>query len=161
MRIGFTKLAPNRAAATAKIPGSSMVRLAFDVPSSTASRAIRDSGANVSERSLLIEDAAAMLRVSRRTVYYRIREGRLRTIHTRCGSQRVLVSSIEALLRETRGEGTKPSNGPNGAETETMARNHALAQGSVAPGREGGPGSREVEGPPVPPNGNVGRSNCC
>ena len=53
-----------------------------------------------SERSLLIDDAAQILRVSRRTVYYRIREGRLRTIRTRCGSQRVLVSSIEALLRE-------------------------------------------------------------
>ena len=53
-----------------------------------------------SERSLLIDDAAQILRISRRTVYYRIREGRLRTIRTRCGSQRVLVSSIEALLRE-------------------------------------------------------------
>ena len=41
--------------------------------------------------------------MSRRTVYYRIREGRLQTIRTRCGSQRVLVSSIEALLRELRG----------------------------------------------------------
>ena len=53
-----------------------------------------------SERSLLIDDAAQILRVSRRTVYYRIREGRLRTIRTRCGSQRVLLTSIEALLRE-------------------------------------------------------------
>ena len=53
-----------------------------------------------SERSLLIDDAAQILRVSRRTVYYRIREGRLQTIRTRCGSQRVLVASIEALLRE-------------------------------------------------------------
>ena len=35
----------------------------------------------------------------RRTVYYRIREGRLRTIRTRCGTQRVLLSSIEDLLR--------------------------------------------------------------
>jgi len=34
-------------------------------------------------------------------VYYRIREGRLQTIRTRGGSQRVLWSSIEALLRET------------------------------------------------------------
>jgi len=56
--------------------------------------------AGTSERSLLIDDAAQVLGVSRRTVYYRIREGRLRTIRTRCGSQRVLVSSIEALLRE-------------------------------------------------------------
>ena len=56
-----------------------------------------------SERSLLINDAAAVLCVSRRTVYYRIREGRLRTLRTRCGSQRVLLSSIEALLDERRG----------------------------------------------------------
>jgi excisionase family DNA binding protein len=55
------------------------------------------------ERSLLIDGAAEALGVSRRTVYYRIREGRLRTIRTRCGSQRVLVSSIEALLREMGG----------------------------------------------------------
>jgi excisionase family DNA binding protein len=52
------------------------------------------------ERSLLIDDAAQVLGVSRRTIYYRIRDGKLKTIRTRCGSQRVLVSSIEALLRE-------------------------------------------------------------
>ena len=53
------------------------------------------------ERSLLIDDAARLMGVSRRTVYYRIREGRLRTIRTRCGSQRVLLSTIESLLRGT------------------------------------------------------------
>jgi excisionase family DNA binding protein len=52
------------------------------------------------DRTLFIEDAAALLGVSRRTVYYRIREGRLQTIKTRCGSQRVLLSSLEALARE-------------------------------------------------------------
>jgi excisionase family DNA binding protein len=52
-----------------------------------------------SERSFLIDDAARLLGVSRRTVYYRIREGRLLTIRARCGSQRVLLSSIEALMR--------------------------------------------------------------
>jgi excisionase family DNA binding protein len=51
-------------------------------------------------RSLFIDDAARVLGVSRRTVYYRIREGRLQTIRTRCGSQRVLMSSVEALLDE-------------------------------------------------------------
>ena len=53
-------------------------------------------------RSLLIEDAAIVLGVSRRTVYYRIREGRLETLRTRGGSQRVLLSSIERLLHEGR-----------------------------------------------------------
>jgi len=51
-------------------------------------------------RSVFVEEAARMLGVSRRTVYYRIREGRLRTMRTRCGSQRVLLESIDALLRE-------------------------------------------------------------
>jgi excisionase family DNA binding protein len=54
-------------------------------------------------RSLLIEDAAVLLGVSRRTVYYRIREGRLETVRTIGGSQRVLLSSIEQFLREERG----------------------------------------------------------
>ena len=52
------------------------------------------------ERTVLINEAAELLGVSRRTVYYRIGDGRLQTIRTKCGSQRVLVSSIEALLRE-------------------------------------------------------------
>jgi excisionase family DNA binding protein len=52
------------------------------------------------DRSFLIDDAAELLGVSRRTVYYRIRQGRLCTIRARGGSQRVLLSSIERLLRE-------------------------------------------------------------
>jgi excisionase family DNA binding protein len=52
------------------------------------------------DRTLFIDDTARLLGVSRRTVYYRINQGRLRTIRTRCGSRRVLLSSIEALLRE-------------------------------------------------------------
>jgi excisionase family DNA binding protein len=51
-------------------------------------------------RSLLLDDAARLLGVSRRTIYYRIREGQLQTIRTRCGSQRVLLESIEDLLRQ-------------------------------------------------------------
>lgn len=62
-----------------------------------------DSTTEAPRRSLLIHDAALLLGVSRRTVYYRIRDGRLATVRTRCGSQRVLVDSIEQLLREERG----------------------------------------------------------
>jgi excisionase family DNA binding protein len=51
-------------------------------------------------RSLMIDHAAELLGVSRRTIYYRIREGRLRTVRTACGSQRVLTESLEALMRE-------------------------------------------------------------
>jgi excisionase family DNA binding protein len=68
------------------------------------------------ERSVLIPEAADVLGVSRRTVYYRIREGRLQTIRTRGGSQRVLWSSIEALLRSMRPAlstaGTDPDSNP-------------------------------------------------
>lgn len=63
-------------------------------------------------RTVFVEDAARILGVSRRTVYYRIREGRLRTVRTACGSQRVLVESIELLLREAaarRASGYRPS----------------------------------------------------
>lgn len=60
----------------------------------------REAGAN---RSVFIDEAAQMLGVSRRTVYYRIREGRLRTVRTRGGSQRVLLASVEELLRAMRG----------------------------------------------------------
>jgi excisionase family DNA binding protein len=55
-------------------------------------------------RSVLIPDAAELLGVSRRTVYYRIREGQLKTVRTLGGSQRVLVESIEAVLRKERAE---------------------------------------------------------
>ena len=48
-------------------------------------------------RSVTIDQAAQMLGVSRRTVYYRIREGRLRTVRTIGGSQRVLVDSLHEL----------------------------------------------------------------
>jgi excisionase family DNA binding protein len=76
------------------------------------------------ERSFLIDDAAQLLGVSRRTIYYRIREGRLRTIRTRCGSQRVLVSSIEILLREMRGRAAKTTStevAPQVLEAEPLA----------------------------------------
>jgi len=64
----------------------------------------------------LIDDAAQLLGVSRRTVYYRIREGRLLTIRARCGSQRVLLSSIEALLRDKGGVGRRV-DGADSAES--------------------------------------------
>jgi excisionase family DNA binding protein len=44
-------------------------------------------------RSVSIEHAARLLGVSRRTVYYRIRDGRLETVRAH-GSQRVLVESL-------------------------------------------------------------------
>src|SRR5581483_3811132 len=51
------------------------------------------------EPTLLIGDAAVLLGVSRRTVYYWIKGGRLQTVRTPGGSQRVLLSSIARHLR--------------------------------------------------------------
>jgi excisionase family DNA binding protein len=46
-------------------------------------------------RSVTIDQAASLLHVSRRTIYNRIRDGKLQTIRTIGGSQRVLVSSLD------------------------------------------------------------------
>ena len=48
-------------------------------------------------RSVSIDQAAQLLQVSRRTIYNRIRDGRLATIRTIGGSQRVLVESLNEL----------------------------------------------------------------
>jgi excisionase family DNA binding protein len=48
-------------------------------------------------RSVSIDQAASLMNVSRRTIYNRIREGRLLTIRTLGGSQRVLVESLVEL----------------------------------------------------------------
>jgi len=45
-------------------------------------------------RSVSILQAAHLLSVSRRTIYNRIRDGRLHTVRTLGGSQRVLVESL-------------------------------------------------------------------
>jgi excisionase family DNA binding protein len=46
-------------------------------------------------RSVSLERAAELLGVSRRTIYTRIRQGRLQTIRTLGGSLRVLVDSVQ------------------------------------------------------------------
>lgn len=48
-------------------------------------------------RSVSLEQACLMLQVSRRTVYNWIREGRLQTIRTLGGSQRVLLESLREV----------------------------------------------------------------
>jgi excisionase family DNA binding protein len=55
-------------------------------------------------RSVSLDHAAQLLGVSRRTIYNRIRDGRLQTIRTLGGSQRVLLESVDG--RQTpQGEG--------------------------------------------------------
>ena len=53
-------------------------------------------------RSVSLDHAAEMLGVSRRTIYNRIREGRLLTIRTLGGSQRVLLDSVQNDSRASR-----------------------------------------------------------
>lgn len=55
-----------------------------------------------------------MLNVSRRTIYNRIRDGRLQTIRTMNGSQRVLTESLYDL-------GFRPQAFPTGASAATFA----------------------------------------
>jgi excisionase family DNA binding protein len=50
-------------------------------------------------RSVSIDHAAELLKVSRRTIYNRIRDGRLQTIRTLGGSQRVLLESLGEIDR--------------------------------------------------------------
>ena len=76
----------------------------------------------VMARSVLLDHAAQILGVCRRTIYYRIREGRLVTIRTVGGSQRVLLESIEALLREEREE-----------RLERLARDRGAGASGTAP----------------------------
>ena len=56
-------------------------------------------------RSVSLDHAAQLLGVSRRTIYNRIRDGRLQTIRTVGGSQRVLIESV----RGWRGIQAEPS----------------------------------------------------
>ena len=68
-------------------------------------------------RSVTIDQAAALLRVSRRTIYNRIRDGKLQTIRTIGGSQRVLVSSLEENRKPT-WTGIKFDSTPNEGENQ-------------------------------------------
>jgi excisionase family DNA binding protein len=60
--------------------------------------------------SVLIDRACGLLGVSKRTIYYWIRAGHLRTIRTRGGSQRILLASIHDL--NTGGAGRRPRRSP-------------------------------------------------
>ena len=60
-------------------------------------------------RSVSIDQAAELLHVSRRTIYNRIRDGRLVTIRTIGGSQRVLVDSLNELGSATQFLSSSPA----------------------------------------------------
>jgi excisionase family DNA binding protein len=109
------------------------------------------------ERSFLIDDAARLLGVSRRTVYYRIREGRLLTIRAKCGSQRVLLSSIEALMRgrqEDSQQGRQEDSqegSQKGRQNENQEAGSAIerAAADVAPCKGERAGGSETEALPL------------
>lgn len=64
-------------------------------------------------RSVSLDQAAAFLQVSRRTIYNWIRAGRLSTIRTLGGaSQRVLTESLLRVLGERAGQGDPPAAFP-------------------------------------------------
>src|SRR5258708_30702627 len=60
-------------------------------------------------RSVSLDHAAQLLGVSRRTIYNRIRDGRLQTIRTPGGSQRVLLDSVQ-IVRSQAAERTARSS---------------------------------------------------
>lgn len=63
-------------------------------------------------RSVSLDHAAQLLGVSRRTIYNRIRDGRLQTIRTAGGSQRVLLESVR--------NGRPPSRDVSGVDRESQ-----------------------------------------
>ena len=54
-------------------------------------------------RSVSLDHAAQLLGVSRRTIYNRIRDNRLKTVRTAGGSQRVLIDSLAGDGQRTEG----------------------------------------------------------
>ena len=59
-----------------------------------------DADGHFQGRSLSLTQPGSVLQVSRRTVYYLIKGGRLRTLRTQMGSQRVLVDSLKSCWLE-------------------------------------------------------------
>lgn len=74
---------------------------------------------DVMPHSVFVNEAADLLGVSRRTIYYRIHEGRLRTVRSG-NSQRVLVDSIYALMREEPEERSVAGVRPSTIETSKV-----------------------------------------
>ena len=60
-------------------------------------------------RSVSLDHAAQLLGVSRRTIYNRIRDGRLQTIRTRGDSQRVLLDSVQVVRSHAADSTTRSS----------------------------------------------------
>ena len=70
-------------------------------------------------RSVSIAQAAQLLNVSRRTIYNRIKDGRLKTIRTAGASRRVLLESLYDL-------GFRPQAFPTSASAATFSVRSAV-----------------------------------
>jgi excisionase family DNA binding protein len=78
-------------------------------------------------RSVTIDQAAALLHVSRRTIYNRIRDGKLQTIRTIGGSQRVLLSSLDQNRRPAWSTASpEPAPDSDGGRVEAMEGPEAI-----------------------------------
>ena len=78
-------------------------------------RAAQTTGSSFNQRigrTISLDHAAELLRVSRRTVYNRIRQGRLRTIRVRGRSQRVLLDSVALMLLDIRAAAADKKGAP-------------------------------------------------
>lgn len=80
-------------------PGRSVRGTRGQLPPAKGTGRLREMFEQHLGRSVTIDQAAALLSVSRRTVYNRIRDGKLQTIRTIGGSQRVVLSSLDGTNR--------------------------------------------------------------
>ena len=81
-----------------------------------------------------IEQAAQLLGVSRRTVYNRIRDGKLQTIRTLGGSQRVLLTSLDEMRRLTLSRADAPAL--SRVEGPALSRVEGLVAPPIDPNRQ-------------------------
>lgn len=80
-------------------------------------------------RSVSLDEAARLMRVSRRTIYNRIREGRLQTVRTIGGSQRVIIESmLSAVVPEAMSSGVRPAAGWGADEARRLIARRSAAR---------------------------------
>ena len=86
-------------------------------------------------RSVLIDQACGLLGVSKRTIYYWIRAGRLRTVRTLGGSQRILVESIRDLVERQSPSGDAPLAAGCATDADAFAPDHPMSDRTSWRGR--------------------------
>ena len=78
-------------------------------------------------RSVLIDEACRLLGVSKRTVYYWIRAGRLQTVRTLGGSQRILLESIQHPGQGRGSNGERPLAAVAAADALVFTSDHPVS----------------------------------